>query len=124
MTRQFLRFAAILFISICTASTAVSAVPTITNLGTAPGDDQTYGIALSGDGTTVVGVANNSLIGVSHALRWTAGTGARDIGPGDNTLSSNGNGASADGSVVIGAFGNLGSEAFRWTAATGAVGIG
>ncbi|HEY2826542.1 MAG TPA: hypothetical protein VGJ04_02995 [Pirellulales bacterium] len=124
MTRQFLRFAAVLFALICTATTVVNAAPTITNLGNIPGGDQTFGIALSGNGTTVVGSAENSLTVVGRAFRWTAGTGAQDIGPSDATLSSVANGVNADGSVVVGSFGNLTSEASRWTAATGAVGIG
>jgi probable HAF family extracellular repeat protein len=111
-----------LFISICT--TVVSAAPTITNLGYIPDGDQTFGFALSGNGTTVVGQAENSVTLVPRAFRWTAGTGAQDIGPSDATLSSVANGVNADGSVVVGSFGNLTSEASRWTAATGAVGIG
>ena len=61
MTRQFLRFATVVFASVCAASTAVSASPSITNVGNIPGEDQTYGFALSGNGTTVVGVATDTL---------------------------------------------------------------
>src|SRR5262249_36262250 len=55
MTKQFLRTAATLFISICAAPTVVRAAPVITNLGNIPGGDETFGFALSGNGTTVVG---------------------------------------------------------------------
>ena len=124
MTRPFLRFAAVLFALICNATTVVNAAPTITNLGNTPDGDQTFGISLSGDGSTVVGSAENTSTFVGRAFRWTAGTGAQDIGPGDATLSSTAAGANADGSIVVGSSGNSTSEAFRWTAATGAVGIG
>ncbi|HEY2841135.1 MAG TPA: hypothetical protein VGJ26_18410 [Pirellulales bacterium] len=124
MSRNFLRFAAIVFASICAAKTATSAAPAITTVGNFPGWDQTYGIALSGNGTTVVGVAEDTVNLVGRAARWTAGTGVQDIGPGDASLSSSANGVSADGSVVVGSFGNSTAEAFRWTAASGVVAMG
>lgn len=124
MNKQFLLTAAILLASVCTGSASTNATQTITNLGNVPGGDQTYGLDLSGDGKTVVGAAEDASSLVGRAFRWTAGTGAQNIGPGDASLSSDASGVSADGSVVVGSFGNSTSEAFRWTAALGAVGIG
>ena len=114
MTRQLLRSAAILFISICT--TVASAAPTITKLGATPDGGQPFVIGLSGDGTTVVGSTYDLSTGISGEIRWTAATGTQDIGPGFAA------GTSADGSVVVGTDAN--NAGFRWTAATGAVGIG
>ena len=125
MTRQFLRSAAVLFALICNATTVVNAAPTITNLGNIPDGDQTFGFALSGNGTTVVGQAENSVTLVSRAFRWTAGTGAQDISPGDNkTMQASAIGVNSDGSVVVGAYSGSLNQAFRWTAATGAVDLG
>ncbi|HEY2826541.1 MAG TPA: PEP-CTERM sorting domain-containing protein [Pirellulales bacterium] len=102
----------------------MSAAPTITNLGYIPDGDQTFGFALSGNGTTVVGQAENSVTLVPRAFRWTAGTGAQDIGPGDNTMQASAIGVNGDGSVVVGAYGGSLNQAFRWTAATGVVDLG
>ena len=48
----------------------------------------------------------------------------QDIGAGPATAPSGASSVNADGSVVVGAYGDSISPAFRWTAATGAVGMG
>lgn len=121
MIRHFLRFVAILFALICTAGTAMSA-PTITKLGATPGGADAYAFALSGNGTTVVGVAQAGY--PQRAFRWTSGTGVVDIGPGASTVPSSANDVNADGSVVVGYYGDSTNQAFRWTAATGAQDLG
>src|SRR5258706_15217012 len=80
----------------------------------------------SADGSVVVGTGN--LVSNTEAFRWTAlggMVGLGDMKPG-LSINSQGEGVSADGSVVVGvaestAFNN---EAFRWTAAGGMVGLG
>lgn len=125
MTRQFLLSAAILFTSLCTANTAVNAAPIITNLGSIPGGIETSPSGLSADGTIVVGNATSST-GVLRAFRWTASTGAQDLGPSDPAVNSFSQGVSSNGSVVVGAtYGSSGqTSAFRWTSATGMQDIG
>lgn len=122
MNRQFLLTAAILLTSI-SASSAANAALTITNLGTIPGGDNTFPLALSADGTTVVGQGTNSS-GVARAFRWTAATGVQDIGAGASTLQSAASGVNADGSVVVGSYGGSPDQAFRWTASTGTQDLG
>jgi probable HAF family extracellular repeat protein len=122
MNRQFLLTAAILLTSIC-ASSAANAAPTITNLGYIPGGDNTFPLALSADGTTVVGQVTNSS-GVARAFRWTAGTGVQDIGAGVATAQSAAAGVNGDGSVIVGSYGVSPDQAFRWTASTGSQDLG
>src|SRR5262249_605148 len=81
-------------------------------------------IAISGDGSVIVGEFQTQVNGPYHASRWTAGGEMVDLGT--LTRSSAGSAAFAprsDGSVVVGA--SLTSQqttsgpAFRWTAQTG-----
>ncbi|HEX3601557.1 MAG TPA: PEP-CTERM sorting domain-containing protein [Lacipirellulaceae bacterium] len=126
MTRQFLLSAAILFTSLCTATTAVNAAPIITNLGSLPGGIETGPSGVSADGTTVVGVAETST-GNLRAFRWTTSTGVQELGPSDPAVNSFSQGVSSNGSVVVGATygGSSGQNgAFRWTSATGMQDLG
>lgn len=66
--------------------------------------DESYGSAwaLSGDGSTVVGLywRPGSTDGSAHAFKWTAAGGL--VGLGSQGASSRANGVNADGSVVVG----------------------
>jgi len=66
--------------------------------------------AISADGSTVVGYG--TIDGGERAFVWRSSTGLVAIGNGLGAAY----GASADGSVVVGQFGN---QAFRWTASGG-----
>ena len=74
---------------------------------------------VSGDGSVVVG-RSTTTDGRSHAFRWTAAAGMKDLGT-LGGVTSEASAVSADGSVVVGdAQDSTGaSRAFRWTAATG-----
>jgi probable HAF family extracellular repeat protein len=88
-----------------------------------PGVDAALGV--STDGLVVVGV------GGGEVIRWTLGAGIVSLGelgdlPGD-TVFSQPEGVSPDGSVVIGESDSdavVGYEAFRWTPNGGMVGLG
>ena len=85
---------------------------------------------VSSDGSVVVGggdsTASNTSGDGEEAFRWTASTNM--VGLGDlagGIFSSNAEGVSADGNVVVGSSKSAsGTEAFRWTQATGMVGLG
>ena len=89
-------------------------------LGSLPGSPGSATNAVSGDGTTVVGVAGFPF----QAFRWTAATGLVGLGflPG-GTLSG-ALGANTDGSVAVGIARAPDSQAMRWTDATGIVVLG
>ena len=91
-------------------------------LGSLPGGVTSLGLGVSGDGITVVGLANST-----EAFRWTIAE--KMIGLGDlpgGLFDSSAEGASADGSVVVGrGHSDLSDiEAFRWTSDGGMVGLG
>jgi probable HAF family extracellular repeat protein len=83
-------------------------------------------VALSADGSVVVGVSATDL--GYEAFRWTEATGMIGLGDlWDNPAAvySYAQGVSNDGSVVVGyAQSNAGIEAYRWTATTGMIGLG
>ena len=98
-------------------------------LGDLPGGSHgSYPIAISPDGTVVVGQGNSvcpySPISCNDAYRWTSATGIMSIGdlPGGHFLSQ-ANAVSTNGDVVVGeAESSLaGREAFRWTMSGGMV---
>ncbi len=80
-------------------------------------------LALSGDGTTIVGQLSATSTSLSQAYRWTAGDGIQYVGPGSN-LSSAARAVTADGRIVVGDRNSeSGGEmfAFRWDRTSGAV---
>ncbi|GAB4544106.1 MAG: hypothetical protein Tsb0013_00940 [Phycisphaerales bacterium] len=109
-------------LSVCAVTTLAHA-QTFTGLGTLPasvGATEAWGI--SGDGTTIVGEANNGTL----AFRWTAATGMESLGllanGGTNAIAYD---ASFDGSVIVGTGStSAGNRAFRWTDATGMQDLG
>jgi probable HAF family extracellular repeat protein len=90
-------------------------------------------LAVSADGSTVVGSSYNSVPQI-EAFIWTSSTGMVGLNtPGAGITWSKAIAVSADGSTVVGrrdvphdpeAFPPVGPEAFIWTAATGMVGLG
>jgi probable HAF family extracellular repeat protein len=98
-------------------------------LGTLPGASNAGALAVSEDGTVVVGWANDKK-GRTNPFRWTQTTGMRSLGflQGGNWAQATG--ASTNGNVVVG-YGNTTQNcpsglsscnaAFRWTMATGMV---
>jgi uncharacterized membrane protein len=83
------------------------------------------GLAVSGDGSTVVGDSSNFT--GSEAMRWTSDGGMVGLGhlPGGSYPLSQAHGVSENGSAIVG-FGNSSSgfQAFLWTALDGMVGLG
>lgn len=97
-------------------------------LGDLPGGPvDSYGRAISADGTTVVGYSWGSSPNGSEAFRWTRETGMQPLGhlPGGFDA-GDAAGVSGDGSVVVGSARrfDFAGEAFRWTEQTGMVGLG
>ncbi|MET3615850.1 putative HAF family extracellular repeat protein [Rhizobium aquaticum] len=98
-------------------------------LGTINGGANSYGYAVSADGTVVVGEANDgSANNVSRAFRWSQSSGLISLGLLNGGRSSEAYGVSADGAVVVGYAGdgaaNNASRAFRWTQGSGMVSLG
>ncbi|MFN4032460.1 MAG: CARDB domain-containing protein [Fimbriimonadales bacterium] len=88
---------------------------TLQQLGTLGGDNS-YAYDVSADGEVVVGSAQNSS-GVWRAFRWRAGA-MQDLGvlPQHPHASYEALAVSADGNIVVGAFGDYSNRrAFRWT---------
>jgi probable HAF family extracellular repeat protein len=96
----------------------------MTNLGTLPGTgSQSYGQAVSTDGSVVVGEAGPS--SAYRAFRWSSGTGMVDLGTLPGHTYSEADAVSGDGSVVVGRSGAVGTNlAYRWTSATGMQSLG
>jgi probable HAF family extracellular repeat protein len=84
-----------------------------------------YGLAVSGNGSVVVGDSRSSV--ATEAFRWTAADGMVGLGylPG-GTSPSGAVGVSDDGAVVVGDSRNSSGfiEAFRWSVESGMVGLG
>jgi probable HAF family extracellular repeat protein len=87
----------------------------ILDLGTLGGSNS-FGNAISGDGTTIVGsyqIANSA----SHAARWVVDASlnvtSTDLGTLTGAIGSSASAVNHDGSVIVG---YSGSQAFRWTA--------
>lgn len=101
--------------------TVLSGGPFFMGIGDLPGGDVfSDAVAISNDGSTVVGRSKNAA--GDHAVRWTVSEGnLQPLGLLDGASSSWANGANYDGSVIVGWSPNGNSEAFRWTASTGMV---
>ena len=80
--------------------------------GWSQGHEHTSAHAISGDGSTILGVDYNA-----NMLVWTAAAGIQ-YPPGTNNSPG---GVNRDGSVLVG--GHVGGKPFRWTAAGGAVSL-
>jgi probable HAF family extracellular repeat protein/autotransporter-associated beta strand protein len=81
--------------------------------------------AVSGDGTTIVGVSGSPK-GEREAFRWTMAGGMTGLGalPGA-TFYSDASAVSREGAVVVGySLSTPGEQAFRWTASDGMTGLG
>jgi probable HAF family extracellular repeat protein len=115
---------------LCTAALGVlsprAGAQTLTGLGFAPSGTSSRGLAISADGSAVVGYGTISAN--DRALRWTSAGGMANLGTLTGGTISHGSAISADGSVAVG-YSDFGSgqavvRAFRWTAADGMVSIG
>jgi probable HAF family extracellular repeat protein len=84
--------------------------------GVLPGYTDSYGLAISDDGTTAVGVCNNGAATPRQAFRWTAAAGMQALGHLPGQPDSWPYAASADGSVVVG---TSNDRAFIWDAQHG-----
>jgi probable HAF family extracellular repeat protein len=99
----------------------------LTSLGDLPGGSfESFGRAVSADGSVVVGDSVST--DGQEAFRWTSTGGMVGLGdlPGGG-FQSFGFGVSADGAVVVGNSSSTNSvldEAFRWTSTGGMVGLG
>lgn len=100
----------------------------IVGLGFLPGDTHVYGgsgaIAVSANGSVIVGSAVGDSVGNHHAFRWTQATGMQDLGTLPGGFYSNATAISADGTIIAGGSNNAPNNtgpvfAFRWTQATG-----
>jgi probable HAF family extracellular repeat protein len=87
------------------------------DLGTFGGGNDSYAVAVSTDGNTVVGYASNSS-NQGRAFRWTS-AGMVDLGTFGGGNDSYAQAVSADGNTVVGYASNSSnqSHAFRWTSA-------
>lgn len=96
----------------------------IRRLGNLPGAFSSEALAISADGTRVVGKDSNS--SRTEAFIWDTANGMQGLGdlPGGNFFSQ-ANGISGDGSIVVGLASTAsGNEAFIWDAANGMQGLG
>ncbi len=93
-------------------------------LGTLTGTGKSSAMAVSADGSIIVGVSTNAE--VQRAFRWSAATGVMTaIDMPANVTSSVANDVSLDGKVVVGEYyTETNMHAFRWTATDGAIDIG
>jgi probable HAF family extracellular repeat protein len=84
-------------------------------LGFLPGHDRSIALDVSGDGSIVVGLSNES-----EAFRWTSANGMQDLLVGGHDAAW---AISADGLVIAGVSAPAGG-AFRWTSTGGMQGLG
>ena len=117
--RMFSALASMLILAACGPARAA---PLFQGLGIPSGASGTHGIAISADGSTVVGQTNYPTGGSSgraQAFVWRVGSGYSELPylPGGGTSSAVG-GVSADGSWIVGmSDSTAGSEPARWNAA-------
>lgn len=116
--------------SIAALITPTASAQSISELGSLTPGDNCQAMAISADGTVVVGYSN--VPGGNHAFRWTAAGGMQDLG--DFGYNSAATSVSADGTCVVGwaavlltrPDGSQGGYArvIRWTAEGGLQNIG
>jgi probable HAF family extracellular repeat protein len=89
-------------------------------IGSLPGDDASEALAVSADGSVVVGASLGS-DSKRHAIRWTSMGGLQALGVVAGGATSTARAASHDGSVIVGQADAPGSSAvaFRWTPVAG-----
>ncbi|MCX6900207.1 MAG: hypothetical protein NT105_16105 [Verrucomicrobia bacterium] len=93
-----------------------------TGLGFLPDGGRSIAVAVSSDGSTVVGQADQGLNSI--AFRWTAASGMIALGSFPGGYTSNARSVSGDGSVVWGeGMSPSGCKRFQWTAAHGMVAL-
>jgi probable HAF family extracellular repeat protein len=96
---------------------------TLTNLGIPPGGFESYGNAISADGTVVAGTC--VVAEGDRAFRWTSASGMVVLGVLTGGTVSRGTGISGDGQWVAGWSGtSSGPRAFRWSAGGGMQNLG
>lgn len=93
---------------------------TITNLGVLPSGSSSRGVAVSSDGSVVVGWSLNSNFD-RRAFRWTSAGGMVDLGVLGSDTTSSARSVSGDGTVVVGSGSTTG---FRWTSGGGMQSLG
>lgn len=106
-----------------------TALAGITDLGKLNGGLYSDASAISGDGTVVVGGANDGAVGnAQRAFKWTQASGMVSLGTLSGGNFSYASAVNGDGSVIVGDanIGGGGSpvRAFRWTQAGGMVNLG
>jgi probable HAF family extracellular repeat protein len=102
-----------------------------TPLGFLRSGDRSVAHAVSGDGSTVVGIGRGDSSGsdLTEAFCWTADLGMTGLGflyDSGGEKSSGASGVSADGSIIVGNNfqSGMGHEPFRWTVDTGMTSLG
>jgi probable HAF family extracellular repeat protein len=122
-------FAAVLMFA-ALGNAAQAQEPGITDLGAINGGRNSSALGVSGDGSVVVGFANDGsapFMGIDKAFRWTQSGGMESLGVLRDSASANSQaaGVSSDGNVVVGnASDGQRTQAFRWTRSTGMVSLG
>lgn len=86
-----------------------------------PGSLGSVALAVSGDGSVVVGSSGDAMGSPHVAFRWTQSGGSVSLGVLPGGMGSSATGVSGDGSIVVGW---SSASAFRWTEGTGMVDMG
>ena len=103
-----------------------TAVEGMRGLGTLPGQLQSWGQDVSGDGRVIVGISFAPQTTPDKAFRWTESGGMQFVGalPGA-TVGSHAYSISFDGSVIVGTGDSTqGRQGYRWTQAAGMQALG
>lgn len=104
----------------CLLPAPTSRAAAFRGLGDLPGSNYSRAMAVSPDGSVVVGYGHPS--GREEAFRWTAGAGMAGLGRGpNNSTASQAHGVSQDGSAIAGIYfpATFGGGSFYWTATGG-----
>jgi uncharacterized membrane protein/uncharacterized protein YhjY with autotransporter beta-barrel domain len=104
------------------AGAPAAAQTSFQGFGALPGAEGTgRALAVSGDGSIVVGHVDQTPIPYGEAFRWTATGGMESLGFLPGAPDSHASAISADGTVIVG---DSNGQAFRWTAGAGMQAIG